>query len=633
MNYITGALAIPLNALMSLCYQLLGNYVLAIIGFTLLTKIILLPVSLWMQRNSIRMVELTPELNHLKIKYYGDKETIAEETQALYKRKHYHQFASMLPMVIQLVLLVGVIGAVRSLLEGAESILSAYPTQMGGITLLMPVAAGGAALLLGLAQNRFNPLQREQGKAEQWMTNGISILISLVLGTFVPLGVGVYWITSNLLTILQQLLLNTIINPEKYLDYEQLHKSRDELLKMNSLSSHVSKEDKRREKADYKRFFSIANKHLVFYSESSGFYKYFQNVIEELIAHSNIVVHYITSDPKDQIFQIAKQQPRIKPYYIGEKRLITLMMKMDADIVVMTMPDLDNFHIKRSYVKKDVEYVYMFHGVISGMRTLRPGALDHFDTLLSVGDYLDREIRMLEQRNCTKEKRIVPCGYGVVDNMAAAYEQMEQKKEGTPYILIAPSWQEDNILESCLSSLCQQLLETGYRVIVRPHPQYLRRFPQKFEQIEHECAKFPAEQFQMQTDFSSNETVFQAALLVTDWSSIGYEYALATKKPVLFINTPMKVVNPQIAEMEKDYEPFDLQMRKVMGTALEIDDVARNAGQTAKKLISEGGNYREIIQNVREKHVYNFGKSGQYGARYIINSLRDRKGKNHDRIL
>ena len=625
MNYITGALAIPLNALMGLCYQLLGNYVLAIIGFTVLTKIILLPVSLWMQRNSIRMVELMPELNDLKIKYYGDKETIAEETQALYKRRHYHQFASMLPMVIQLVLLVGVIEAVRVLLEGSESVLSGYPAQEGGIALLMPLAAGAAALLLGLAQNRFNPLQREQGRAEQWMTNGLSILISLVLGTFVPLGVGVYWIASNLLTIGQQLLLNAVINPKKYVDYEALRRSKAELAKINSLSSHVSKEDKQREKADYKRFFSIANKHLVFYSESSGFYKYFQNIIEALLARSNVVIHYITSDPKDQIFRIAQEQPRIKPYYIGEKRLITLFMKMDADIVVMTMPDLENYHIKRSYVRKDVEYIYVFHGVISGLRTLRPGALDHFDTLLSVGDYLDREVRMVEERNHTKEKRLVPCGYGVVDNMAAAYAAIEEKEDEDPYVLIAPSWQESNILESCLIPLCQQILGVGYRVIVRPHPQYLRRFPQKFEQIMQECAKLPADRFEMQTDFSSNDTVFRAALLVTDWSSIGYEYALATRKPVLFINTPMKVVNPQIAEMEKNHEPFDLQMRKVMGASLELDEVAEQAGQTAKRLIAEQDRYREAIQGVREQHVYNFGTSGLHGAHYIISALKSRK--------
>ncbi len=51
---------------------------------------------------------------------------------------------------------------------------------------------------------------------------------------------------------------------------------------------------------DYKRFFDTIGKHLVFYSESSGFYKYFQGAIEWLLANSDIRIHYVTSDPNDQ---------------------------------------------------------------------------------------------------------------------------------------------------------------------------------------------------------------------------------------------------------------------------------------------------------------------------------------------
>ena len=50
---------------------------------------------------------------------------------------------------------------------------------------------------------------------------------------------------------------------------------------------------------------------------------------------------------------------------------------------------------------------------------------------------------------------------------------------------------------------------------------------------------------EIQTDFSSNSTVFEADLMITDWSGIAYEYAYTTQKPVLFINTPMKVMNPE----------------------------------------------------------------------------------------
>lgn len=109
------------------CYSLCGSYVLAIVLFTLLTKIILLPVSLWVHRFGIQMVQLMPELNRLKVRYYGNKDTIAEETQALYKREHYHPLVSTISMVIQIVLLMGVIDAVKALLAGTESLLSVYP--------------------------------------------------------------------------------------------------------------------------------------------------------------------------------------------------------------------------------------------------------------------------------------------------------------------------------------------------------------------------------------------------------------------------------------------------------------------------------------------------------------------------
>ena len=107
-------IAMPLSMLMELCYNVLHDYTLAIILFTLLTKIILLPISLWTHKNGIAMVRMTPEINRLKIKYFGDKDTIAEETQALYKREKYHPIASTVPMIVQLVMLIGVINAVKA---------------------------------------------------------------------------------------------------------------------------------------------------------------------------------------------------------------------------------------------------------------------------------------------------------------------------------------------------------------------------------------------------------------------------------------------------------------------------------------------------------------------------------------
>ena len=65
MDTIVYYICIPLGWLMKVCWQLLGNYGLAIIFFTLLTKVVLLPVSIWIQKNSILMVKIQPEVNFL----------------------------------------------------------------------------------------------------------------------------------------------------------------------------------------------------------------------------------------------------------------------------------------------------------------------------------------------------------------------------------------------------------------------------------------------------------------------------------------------------------------------------------------------------------------------------------------
>lgn len=611
-----------LGTLIGVCYDFFGSYGLAIVLFTIFTKVILFPVSIWTQRNSIKMVALMPELNHLKIKYYGDKDTIAEETQALYKKTGYHPLANIIPLFIQLVLLIGVIGAVRSLLAGTKSLLSVTPSEAGGFILLIPLMAGMSAFALGLVQNRLNPIQREQTKAEQWMTNGFSIAISLALGAFVPMGVGIYWIASNLLTIVQQIVLNTVMPPKKYVDYGALAKSKTELAEIEGLSTGISKEDKQREKADYKRFFSVANKHLVFYSESSGFYKYFKGVISELLQRTNVTIHYITSDPKDQIFKIAETQPRIRPYYIGEKRLITLMMKMDANMVVMTMSDLGNYHIKRSYVRKDAEYVYMFHYPLSTHMVLHTGALDHYDTILCVGKFQFDEIRFCEKLHGTPEKKLIECGYGLLEDLRTQYDAMPKTQREQKKILIAPSWQTDNILDTCIDGLLEQLLGRGYQVVVRPHPEYMKRYRPRMDAIVDRYANYQGGDLSFELDFTSSHSIFDSDLVISDWSGTAYEFAFVTLKPAIFINTPPKIHNSEYRQYPM--KPLELTLRSQVGVEVNMDRLECLASAAAE-LLEHKEAYREKIAGILNDTIANFGGSAKIGAEYIISRLKERQ--------
>ena len=589
--------------LLNWCNGLTGNFWWAIVAFTLLTKILLLPVSVLVQKNSIKMVKMYPEMNRIKAKYFGNKDKISEEQYLLYKRENYHPMLDLIPTILQLVILMGVVKAI--------------PASEERSPLYMPILAALSALVMCLAQNRSNVLQSEQSKANQWGTLVFSVALSLYLGLFVSKGVAFYWICSNLMATAQMYLLNACISPKKYIDYDALAQSRKELEKVEKMSAVTKhkrpKELVRREKADYKRFLAFPDKQIVFYSEKNGFYKYFRDVIEAIQRRTDIIIHYISSDPEDEIFSL--ESDSFHTYYIEEK-LMVLMMRMDADIVVMTTPDLQKYYIKRSMVRDDVEYVYIDHGMNSVNLMLRKGALDAFDTVFCSNDSVLQEIRAQEKVYGLKQKTLVKYGYAMIDQMIRTYSDQPPVKNEPPVILIAPSWQEDNIMDICIDGILRNLLPLQLQVIVRPHPQYVRHYPEKLDALRKNYRDFT--NFCLQEDFSSNQTVFNADILVTDWSGIAYEYAFTTLKPCLFINTPMKVMNPDYRDI--GLEPFDLVIRNQIGIALQPKETDQIA-DAIERLLHEPVFSKESIANLRDKSLYNVGCAASVGADYLIRRL------------
>jgi len=621
------AIASVLQLIVQPCYSLTGNWWAAILLFTLITKVILMPMALWVQWNSIKMVQVMPELNRLKVKYFGDRETIGEKQNELNKKIGYHPLLSLIPLAIQILILFGLVDVVHSITDSGApgtEFLGMIPIEDGGLSWIMPVLAGLSAVLLGFAQNRINPLQREQSKAEKNFTNGLSIALSLFLGIFVAAGMAFYWICSNLSAILVQALCNVIIKPKKHIDYEDLEASRKELAELESLEADRKKKwwqrdpQAKREKEDYKRFFDIVNKHIVFYSEASGFYKYFEDTIKYLLMNSNATVHYVTNDPNDQVFELCKSMPRLVPYYIGQKKAITLMMKMDADMVVMTLEDLENFYIKRSYVRKDVEYVFFFHNMTSTHLVTRKGALDHYDTVMCVGPHQAKELRRAEELYGTKEKKLVECGSALLDKDVVRYDALVEAgkaKNDRPVILIAPSWQEDNILDSCFDPIVEGLLDQDVRVIVRPHPEYTKRYRPRWEALQARYEQVPDSKLYFEKDFSSDESIWTSDVLVTDWSSVFCEFCFSTLKPAVFIDTPMKVVNPDWEEL--GIEPTDISLRNRVGVSLAPEDAGK-LGSVVAEMIEHQSEWHDKVLAVRDETIYNVGHSAEVAGEYLL---------------
>lgn len=282
MGTVTDAVIGGLVWLINLCYEFCHNYWIAILVFTFMTKVILLPLSVWVQKNSIKTVRMQPEMNHISATYLGNQEAISEEQYKLFKREKYSPFADLIPLIVQLVLLMGVVEAVKR-----GTTLTDIPVRTGGITLLIPLLAALSAFFMCYVQNKINVLQSEQGAFNQYGTMIFSVGLSLYLGFFVSIGVGFYWSCSNILSTLQLFLLNVWINPKDYIDYEALEKSKEELREAKAFMASRQKADRKspyrdKEKADYKKFLKQPDKKVVFYSEKNGFYKYYKNIIKIL---------------------------------------------------------------------------------------------------------------------------------------------------------------------------------------------------------------------------------------------------------------------------------------------------------------------------------------------------------------
>ena len=133
------------------------------------------------------------------------------------------------------------------------------------------------------------------------------------------------------------------------------------------------------------------------------------------------------------------------------------MMRLEADVVVMTTPDLDNFYLKRSLMDKNVKYIYVPHDPASMHMGFREHSLDNFDAIFCTGPHIANEVRASEKLYGTKEKELVEFGYPLIENLIASCEALEENQDSRKQVLIAPSWQEDNLLDSCIEDLIDSI--------------------------------------------------------------------------------------------------------------------------------------------------------------------------------
>ena len=380
-----------------------------------------------------------------------------------------------------------------------------------------------------------------------------------------------------------------------------------------------------KENNDIEKFneLDLDERSIVFYSENSVIlYPYVEEVIREL-QNRDQKVCYLTSSKDDPILKNKNENVRV--FYIGDSELekMNFFLRLKAKMLIMTMPDLGSYHIKRSKVFP-VHYVYVFHTIASTHMEFQKSAFDQFDSMFCVGPHQILELRATEQLYNLKQKNLVECGSGLIDKLIRSRSSLPQQqnflsKNNKKNILIAPSWGKQNLLESIGIELVKILLDAGYYVTVRPHPMTIKKSPKIIKQILEKFEENP--DFLLDTKTSSFEQLFSSYALITDWSGIGDEYAFVCERPVIYVDVPKKAYN-------KEYEkiglvPFEISIRDKIGEIITVQNI-ETIPERIEFLYCTNNNFENKIQKIRNDSIFNIGESGKVTANEITRIISEK---------
>lgn len=270
--------------------------------------------------------------------------------------------------------------------------------------------------------------------------------------------------------------------------------------------------------------------------------KRYWSVFEPLCCEFNkrgVDVVYMTASEDDPVLNNTYEH--IKGEFIGENNKAFVRLNfLNALIVLSTTPGLDVYQWKRS---KDVTYyVHLLHAAndVAGYRMF---GLDYYDAVMLSAEYQVNEIRYLEKIRNLPAKDLVKIGIPYMDKMVQRLKDNPDTPVHERTVLLAPSWGESAIFSRYGKKIIDVLLETGYHIIVRPHPQSFLSEKELIESIMKEYSN--GEQIEWNRDNDNFEVLKRADILISDFSGVIFDFALVYDKPVIY------------ADIKFDKSPYD----------------------------------------------------------------------------
>lgn len=200
----------PVFLLLDWLYSLLGNWGWAIIGVTLVVRIILFPLSYKGVMSMQKLKDLTPKMKEIQEQYKGDPQKMQAQLMQLYKKHGANPLGGCLPLILQIPVFFAIYRVLYNAVElkNSEWIFWIHDLSVMDPYFILPILMGISMYIQQiLTPNTLDPMQARIFKL-------LPVIFTIFLITF-PAGLVLYWTVNNIFAIFMQITINKIIDKQR----------------------------------------------------------------------------------------------------------------------------------------------------------------------------------------------------------------------------------------------------------------------------------------------------------------------------------------------------------------------------------------------------------------------------------
>lgn len=355
------------------------------------------------------------------------------------------------------------------------------------------------------------------------------------------------------------------------------------------------------------------NRPYMIFSDNKNYWNVFKPICDEF-EKRKIPLVYWTASEQDQ--GLKEDYKYVKTEFIGEgNKAFAKLNMMSADIVLATTPGLDVLQWKRS---KNVKYyVHILHAAGTSAGGYRMFSLDFYDAVLLTGNFQIREIRELEEKRNLPQKDIEVVGCTYMDRLKEKLENIQGERHNGITVLLAPSWGVGSLLVKYGERIIDSLVETGYKLIIRPHPQSFKSDKEVMDRLRN---KYKNNEYLVWDEDSDNfKSLNDSDIMISDFSSVMFDYALVFNKTFIYAESSFDKAPYEAAWLDEELWKF--RVLPSIGVPLKEEQF-----DNMKEVINNALANEKIIKgrdNARSEAWENIGKSAELTVDYLLKKHRE----------